>query len=165
MTATATIYHRDGKTQTLEPNAAAREVQNSRGAWSFTAPPPPGWEREIPKYRATRDIQPSPKSRFRFEPPFTSVFNSDAWQYGSEHVKAGQTVETKDWPHPSFHPLNYSAGKVLEFFNARLKSRLQNSPWFGSQIRLEDGLTGRAVVEVVPPQLRQVDMRPQPARA
>ena len=107
----------------------AAEPQNGRqvevAAASMTAPPdphasplaPPGWERETPKYRAIRDIQPAIKARFRFEPQFASMANSDEWQYGTRPIKAGEIIETPEWPHSSFRPLNYSAGKVLDFFN------------------------------------------------
>jgi hypothetical protein len=124
------------------------------------ATPPPGWERETPKYRATRDIQPAPKARFRSEPPFGTVFDSDVWQYGTRPIKSGETIETKEWPHPSFHPLNYSAGKVLDFFKSRMKSRLPRSPWFGDSLRLDDGLSGPGEVHFVPPQLQTVNLRP-----
>jgi hypothetical protein len=108
----------------------------------MTALPPPGWEREVPRYRVTRDIHPSPNSRHRFEPPFASLSDSNVWQNAERDYKAGEEIETRDWPHPSFRPLNYSAGKVLDFFNTRQKSRLPRSPWIGDRIRLDDGLTG-----------------------
>lgn len=104
--------------------------------------PPSGWEREPPKYRATRDIHPSPNSRHRFEPPFASLSDSDVWQYGERPIKAGEIIATTAWPHPSFRPLSYGAGKVLDFFNSRQKSRLPLSPWRGDRIALDDGLTG-----------------------
>jgi hypothetical protein len=104
--------------------------------------PPAGWECEIPKYRATRDIWPATKARFRLEPPFANMAGSDIWQYAVAFIEAGEIVETRAWPHPSFQPLNYSAGKVLEFFNTRQKSRLPLSPWRGDRIVLENGLTG-----------------------
>jgi hypothetical protein len=122
--------------------------------------PPPGWEREIPKYRVSRDIQKTPKARFRFEPPFAHSFDSDVWQYGTRLMKAGEIVETTEWPHPSFHPLNYAAKKVLDFFTTRMKSRMQRSPWAGDRIRLDDGLTGPGVPSIVPPQLQPIDLRP-----
>jgi hypothetical protein len=106
------------------------------------SPAPPGWERETPRYRASRDIQPATKARFRFEPPFSTIWDSEVWQYGAQPVKAGEEFESRDWPHPSFRPLNYSAGKVLDFFNSRMKSRLPRSPFAGDRIRLDDGLTG-----------------------
>jgi hypothetical protein len=109
---------------------------------NFDSAPPPGWEREIPKYRAPRDIRPAPKARFRFEPPFSTIWDVDVWQYGVQPIKAGEIVETKDWPHPSFHPLNYGAGKVLDFFNSRMKSRLPRAPWRADQLVLDDGLAG-----------------------
>jgi hypothetical protein len=104
--------------------------------------PPLGWERETPKYRATRDVYPSPNSRHRLEPPFTNFSDSSVWQQSERPISAGEIVETKFWPHSSFHPLNYSAEKVLEFFNSRQKSRLPLSPWRGDRIALDDGLTG-----------------------
>jgi hypothetical protein len=53
-------------------------------------------------------------------------------------MKSGEIVEAREWPHPSFHPLNYSAAKVLDLFNTRMKSRLQRSPWRGDRLRLDD---------------------------
>jgi hypothetical protein len=108
---------------------------------SFSAPPP-GWEREVPRYRATRDIHPSPNSRHRFEPPFASLSDSSVWQFSERPIKAGEIIETREWPHASFSPLNFSAAKVLEFFNSRQKSRLGRSPWPHDRLVLDDGLTG-----------------------
>jgi hypothetical protein len=122
--------------------------------------PPPGWECETPKYRATRDIQPAEKARFRFETPFAHSFDSNTWQYGSRSIQTGEIVETREWPHASFRPLNYSAAKVLDFFNTRMKSRLPRSPWEGNRLRLDDGLTGAGIMSAVLPQLRKVDLRP-----
>jgi hypothetical protein len=139
----ATIYHRDGREQTIDANKASRLTAADKD-WSFVKPPPPGWEREIPKYRATRDIHPAEKSRVRFEPPFAQMADSDTWQYGTRIIKAGEIIETKEWPHPSFCPLNYGAGKVLDFFNQRQKSRLALSPWRNDRLILEDGLTSGA---------------------
>src|SRR5712675_582092 len=107
---------------------------------------PPGWERETPKYRATRDIQPAEKARFRSETPFAHSFDSNTWQYGYRPIQTGEIVETREWPHASFRPLNYSAAKVLDFFNTRMKSRLPRSPWEGDRLRLDDGLTGAGIM-------------------
>jgi hypothetical protein len=106
------------------------------------ATPPAGWDREIPKYRATRNIKPALKARYRFEPPFAKMEDSDEWQYGEKPIYAREEIATKEWPHPSFFPLNYSAGRVLDFFNTRVKSRLTRSPWRGDRIHLDDGLAG-----------------------
>src|SRR5882757_6700343 len=83
------------------------------------ATPFPGWERETPKYRATREVRPGEKARFRFEPPFAMASDSDTWQYATRPIAAGEIIETKEWPHPSFRQLNYAAAKVLDFFNTR----------------------------------------------
>jgi hypothetical protein len=133
-------------------------ADNSRAA--IPATPPPGWKRETPKYRVVRDTKPSPKSRHRFERPFTTMSDSDVWQYGERLMKVGEIIETREWPHPSFFPLNYAAKKVLDFFTMRQKSRLPRSPFFGDQLRLDDGLGGPTQFEVVPPQLKPMDMRP-----
>jgi hypothetical protein len=122
--------------------------------------PPPGWEREVPKYRVVRDTLPAQKARFRSERPFSSCLDPDVWQYGEKPLKAGEIVETTAWPHPSFFPLNYGAKNVLEFFSSRMKSRLQRSPWAGDQIRLDDGLTGALVVQPAAPQLQPWNSRP-----
>jgi hypothetical protein len=108
---------------------------------NFSAPTE-DWKHEVPRYRATRDVHPSPNDHHRFEPPFASLSDSSVWQQAERPVKAREEIETKNWPHPSFHPLNYSAGKVLDFFNSRQKSRLGRSPWQVDRIVLDDGLTG-----------------------
>jgi hypothetical protein len=124
--------------------------------------PPPGWERETPKYRVGFAVRPSPNSRFKNEPPFSSCSDTDVWQYAERVHDQGEIIETRLWPHASFAPLNYSAKKVLDFFKARLKSRLPRSPWHGDRIRLDDGLTGSAIVPtVVKP--TPFDTRPQSA--
>jgi hypothetical protein len=108
---------------------------------SFSAPPP-GWERETPKYRATRAVHPSPNDRHRFESPFATLSDPNVWQFAERDYTAGDQITTRDWPHPSFIALNYSAGKVLQFFNSAPKSRLPRSPFDGDRLRLDDGLTG-----------------------
>jgi hypothetical protein len=161
---TITLYHRDGYERTFDVGEHARMAgcgQVGAGKdWSSVKPPPLGWERETPKYRVTRDVQPAPKARFRLEPPFTSVLDSNSYQYGQRPLKAGEIIETREWPHPSFFPLNYSAEKVLAFFNAAMKSRLPLSPWQNGQVRLDDGLTGQTVVHLVPPQLQPMNLKP-----
>lgn len=102
--------------------------------------PPPGWEWETPKYRVGIAVYPSPNSRFRLEPPFTSCSDSNCWQYADRAYEQGEIVETREWPHANFHPLNYSAKKVVEFFNGRVKSRLPRAPWKDGKVVLTDGL-------------------------
>jgi hypothetical protein len=106
--------------------------------------PPANWEREIPMYRVTikGGVYPSPNSRFRFEPPFTSCTDSNCWQFAERPFQEGEIIETTEWPHASFRPLNYSAKKILDFFNSRQKSRLPRSPWADGRVRLDDGLSG-----------------------
>lgn len=135
-----TIYHKDGSTKQVRADVARNHVWADRD-WSLQPPPPPGWEREVPKYRLGRAVHPSPKARHRLEPPFASTTDSDLWQYAERPYKAGEIIETKSWPHPSFQPLNYSATKVLEFFNSATKSRLPLSPWAHDRIRLDNGLS------------------------
>jgi hypothetical protein len=108
-----------------------------------TTTPSSGWDREVPRYRASRDVHPSPNDRVRFEAPFASMSDDSCWQQAERPVKAGEIIETKDWPHPSFHPLNVSAEKTMAFFNSAPKSRLGLSPWRGDRIVLDDGLSGR----------------------
>jgi hypothetical protein len=159
MISTATIYSPAGKSRILEANHAAEEVRRRPGEWSFTKPPPIGWERETPKYRAAREVHPAQKVRFRFEPPFAMTIDNSAWQYGTRVIAAGEIVETREWPHPSFHPLNYAAEKVLDFFNNRQKSRLPRSPFYGDSLRLSDGMSGPMVVKPTLPQLQPMDLR------
>jgi hypothetical protein len=156
---TATIYHRDGREQTIDVHQASRLTYNDK-AWSFVKPPPANWQYETPKYKATRDLRPALKARYRTEPPFESMSDPDVWQYGDRPIVADEIVETREWPHPSFRPLNYGARQVHAFFSLQMKSRLPRTPWFGNQIRLDDGLTGAFAVKVIPPQVQPMDLRP-----
>ena len=83
-----------------------------------------------------------PKGWERFETPFASYSDNDVWQYGERPVTAGEEIETREWPHPSFRALNYSAGRVLDFFNSRTRSRMAISPFQNGRVVLDDGLTG-----------------------
>jgi hypothetical protein len=116
-TGTQTLYHRDGHEETFDLDKIARMASCGQvGAgkdWSSVAPPPAGWRNEVPKYRARRDIQPTERARYRTEPPFGTGFGSDRWQYGTREIKRGEIIETKDWPHPSFEPLNYELSQNL----------------------------------------------------
>jgi hypothetical protein len=122
--------------------------------------PPPGWEREIPKYRVVRDTLPAQKARFRFEPPFASCLDNDVWQYGERLHKAGEVIETTEWPHGNFRPLNYSGAKVMQFFSTQMKSRMQRSPWVAGRVQLDNGLTGSLTPHATAPQLQPMDLRP-----
>lgn len=77
---------------------------------------PEGWQFEVPRYRATRALRPAEKARYRSESPFSTIFENDVWQYGEQPIATGEIIETKSWPHPSFYPLNYSAGPRAGFF-------------------------------------------------
>jgi hypothetical protein len=125
--------------------------------------PPLNWRKEMPVYRVRVETRQAPKSRFRFEPPFASQSDSDVWQYGERIHKAGEVIETDQWPCAgTFVPLNYSAREVLNFFNSRQKSRLPRSPWADGRIRLSDGLSGAGPTfdHVAPPQVKSMDLRP-----
>jgi hypothetical protein len=122
--------------------------------------PPLNWKREIPKYRISRDTKPAPKERFRFEPPFSSGSESDVWQYGARVHKAGEVIETTEWPNPgTMIALNYSARQVIEFFTSRQKSRLSRTPWRNDQVFMDDGLSN-PLPKIGPPQVKPMDLRP-----
>jgi hypothetical protein len=122
--------------------------------------PPLNWRREVPKFRISGPTKPAPKERFRFEPPFSSGSESDVWQYGERVHKAGEVIQTTEWPNPgTMIPLNYSAKQVLEFFNSRQKSRLGRSPWRDGQVFLDDGLSN-PLPKIGVPKLPSVDLHP-----
>jgi hypothetical protein len=145
----------------------ARSIKQTGALMIFdTIPndPPPDWMTTTPKYRVSRDLRPADKARYRLEPPFAQTSDSDTWQYGERELKAGEVIESREWPHPSFRALNYGAVKVLEFFNLEIKSRLPRSPWNAGQLRLDNGLTGNIVtggfVGVTTPKLQPMDLSP-----
>jgi hypothetical protein len=121
---------------------------------------PANWEKELPRYRVVRAVHPSPKPRFRFEPPFSNILDSSEWQYAERDYRANEVIESTDWPHPSFVPLNYSARQVQQFFSTQMKSRMQRSPWAGGRTRLENGLTGNLTPNAAAPQLQPMNLRP-----
>jgi hypothetical protein len=122
--------------------------------------PPLDWKKEIPKYRISRDTKPAPKERFRFEPPFSSGSESDVWQYGQRVHKAGEIIETTEWPNPgTMTALNYSAREVMGYFTTHQKSRLGRAPWRDSRVFLDDGLSN-PLPKIRAPQPARVDLEP-----
>jgi hypothetical protein len=105
---------------------------------------PSGWEREVPKYKATRPVHASPNPRHRLEPPLTFIWDDGVWQFAEQgqEIASGEEISTTAWPHPSWRPLNRSAEKVIDFFNSRQRSRMALSPWRNGRIDLDDGLSG-----------------------
>ena len=158
-----TIYHRDGREREVDVHTASRLVgvgQAGLGeAWFFHKQPPLGWELEVPRYKATREVPPAPLARFRHEPPHAENYDG-CWQYGTQLVERGAEIETTDWPHSSFLPLNYSAERVLAFFNAGMKSRMTLSPWHNGRVRLDNGLSNAPGIVSKPPQPAPFSTRP-----
>ena len=66
--------------------------------------PPLNWRREVPKYLVVRDVFPSPNSRHRHESPFSQILDGNCWQQADRIHKAGEIIETTEWPHPTFRP-------------------------------------------------------------
>jgi len=134
-----TIYHVSGETKRL-PLARAQEQVAADREWSLTPPPPPGWEREIPRYQAREALKPARHERYRHEPPFSQEDEPDRWQYGTREIAAGEIVETTDWPARSFVALNHSAKVIFEAFLLGMRSRMPVSPWKDGRVYLADGL-------------------------
>jgi hypothetical protein len=49
-----TIYNRDGTSETLPADQARYRAYLHPEEWSLTPPPPLNWDRETPRYKATR---------------------------------------------------------------------------------------------------------------
>jgi hypothetical protein len=117
----------------------------------MTAPPDPrasplplqDWDdREIPKYRASKNLEPPQHRYLRVAPPRATLSAGDVWQFGLRAIKANEIFETKFWPHESFEPVNESARRVKLFFSSRPKSVLPWRPWSREgRVVLNDGLT------------------------
>ena len=122
--------------------------------------PPRGWEQILPRYRIINDVAPPAKPRFARECPF-STFPVDQWQYGTRTMKRGEIIETGEWPAPgAFFALNYSAKRVLEFFNSGMKSRMPRSPWRGDRLVLEDGVSSNGAPSYTKPRPQPFDLKP-----
>jgi hypothetical protein len=85
-----------------------------------SAPSAEDWAREVPKYLATRPLEPAEEMFLRYQPP-RMVDSDHRWQYGHRPLKAGELITTGFWPHPSFRPINESGRRVLGFYNSHLK--------------------------------------------
>jgi hypothetical protein len=139
----ATIYNTiTGESRSVPQVQAEHMAANTRGEWSFKKPLPPGWDREIPRYRVAVDLKPSAYARHRFEPPFTSSSETFMWQYAERPMQAGEELEITAWPHASMIPLNETAKRTLAYFTSHQKSRLPQTPWRNGRLRLDDGLSG-----------------------
>jgi hypothetical protein len=92
------------------------------------------WDKEIPRYRTTRAVHPSPLTRHATETPWSSCSDNDCWQYAEKHLAAHEEIYTTSWPHASFQPLNESARRVHDFFLTREASRMPRSPWLRDAI-------------------------------
>jgi hypothetical protein len=121
--------------------------------------PPLNWRKERPRYRVGQPVYPSPNDRHRHELPFSYFSDGSVWQQADRPHKAGEIIESSEWPHPMFFPLNYSAKMVLEFFRAATKSRLPRSPIVDGRVMLSDGLTG-FLPQIKAPQPQPVGMQP-----
>lgn len=161
-----TIYNPlEGEKRTLPLVDAEALMRKANSVWTTKLPPPPGWMFEVPKYRVMRDVWPESNPRFRLEKPHSGSA-LDIWQFADRPYKAGEIIETKSWPAADFFPLNYSAEMVSEFFRTRVRSRLQQSPWFGDRVRLEDGLSAPmpTIGTVRTLSVPKTDIAPSPAR-
>lgn len=155
---TATIYNTDtGEARTLPSVQAEHLARNSLGLWSFKAPLPRDWDREVPRYRTSMDLHPSAYARHRQEPPFTSTTDTHMWQYAEHPIAAGSEIETTSWPQASMVPLNETAKRTLAAFKSSPKSRLPQSPWRNGRLYLETGLSGAV------PEERLLGRRAEPA--
>jgi hypothetical protein len=95
------------------------------------------WDREIPRYRTTRAVHPSPLTRHATETPWSFCSDDDVWQYADQPLAAHEEISTTSWPHPSMQPLNESARRIHNFFCDVEKSRMPRSPWLNNSIRPE----------------------------
>jgi hypothetical protein len=132
--------HDNGEVAHVTMSEATHRISMDR-SWSRDPPPPRDWQREVPKYKVLRDIEPVTVERMRSESPWQQCSDPNLWQYGTRSVKAGEIIECKEWPHESFAPLNYAAKKVHEFFTTRQRSRMNRSPWIEGRVLLDDGMT------------------------
>jgi hypothetical protein len=117
---TTTIYHRDGREQTVDVHEASRLVGTGTiGAdkeWSLHKPPPLNWERETPRYRVTRDLCPAERARYRSEPPFGTVFNSEIWQYAERAYRGRRDNRIQRMAAPVFYAAQLRRGKGAGIF-------------------------------------------------
>jgi hypothetical protein len=136
-----------GEVVSLSPEAIKMTMAGDAN-WRRGEAPPRGWERETPRYKATRDLHPPALARMGLETPWTSCNNEHTWQYAPGTVRDGEIVATTSWPHESFRPLNESAKRIHNFFSTATKSRMQLRPWADGRINIDDGMSfGEAEVK------------------
>ncbi len=157
--ATTRIYAKDGTHADHPFTEASRIVRTMPNDWSLNAPDPIGWEKEKPRYRATRELYPAPKERMRTEPPISEMGDPNTWQYAENRVAEGEIVETDCWPHESMKGENFAGRKIVEHFNREMKSRLARSPVLGGIVVLQNGFgsaPGPTPAILKPPSLKFV---------
>lgn len=157
MTPTTMIYSRSGESRTMPLVQADNMIRMSRGEWAASPPLPDGWDREVPRYKASIELRPPVYARYRYERPVSACSDTHEWQYSEREYAAGSVIETTAWPSPSMVPLNETARQIREYFTSHQKSRLPISPWRDGKLHLDDGLTGAV------PQERLIGRRPEPA--
>jgi hypothetical protein len=115
---------------------------------------------ELPKYKATRDLKPSPNARHRNETPFASQSDNDVWQYAERPIAAGAEISTDCWPSSSMQGMNDAARQILEFFRTRQRSRMPLKPIRNGRVYLDDGLSGptQPNISIRAAAIRGVDM-------
>jgi hypothetical protein len=84
-----------------------------------SASAPTDWQLQTPRYKASRDLWPPSKPQFRHLPPTPCLSEADdIWQFANRPIAAGNFINTEDWPHWSFEPINESARHVHGYFLA-----------------------------------------------
>ena len=127
------VYSQDGF-QEMPFWQAQDAVRSSGGKLRHEPFPDIGWEKEVPRYRATMDVRPAKSDRLKHEPPVTYCSDPAEWQHGERQMNAGDEIETTTWPHRSFQGINTSARHVLDLIQNRSGYVLPKTPWQDGQV-------------------------------
>ncbi len=86
------LQQRTGETAIM-PQMLATERNAPEPRLVVHAAAPRDWEKQTPLYRATQDLRPATRDRYRSELPFSETGNS--WQYGSKPVEGRSGIHRR----------------------------------------------------------------------
>ena len=131
------VYSTSGpERQTVKVLQGMEMIRTKKWSGEPWEDPSDGWDREKPRYKLTRTLEPM-LNRRRFETPLSSD-ELGHWQYAERVYREGEEIECLNWPHASMAPLNRSAKAIHRYFMETPRVSMDSSPWRDGRVCLPD---------------------------